>query len=206
MKEVILEGTRSVPAPRVNVAERMRELLNRVLPEDCQVKKSAGMLGGLQKIAHLCNAVHLNQATDVRQLCRIGLFYGLPRKPYSTDPRVESLMASQPDSRVQQRESGTFLYPSRTFVNLLFHFKCCTKMKELALNGTTSVPAPRKSVAERTKELLNRVLPEDCQIKTASDAWNVAAVLALCATVVFPPCLPLLAWCAYKANKKGGAI
>ena len=137
--------------------------------------------------------------------CRIGLFYGHSGNEHSTDPRVESLMASQPDSRVQQRESGTFLYPSRTFVNLLFHFKCCTKMKELALNGTRSVSASETSFAAKLRDQLNRALPEDCQIKTASDAWNAAAAVALCATVVFPPCLPLLAWCAYNANKKGGA-
>ena len=78
-------------------------------------------------------------------------------------------------------------------------------MKELALNGTRSVSASETSFAAKLRDQLNRALPEDCQIKTASDAWNAAAAVALCATVVFPPCLPLLAWCAYNANKKGGA-
>lgn len=75
--------------------------------------------------------------------------------------------------------------------------------KELTI-GTPSVPAHEINFATKLRDQLNRALPEDCQIRTASDAWNAAAVLALCATAVFPPCLPLLAWCAYKANKKGG--
>lgn len=40
MKEVIIEGTQVVPASRVSVAERMRVLLNRVLPEECRIESA----------------------------------------------------------------------------------------------------------------------------------------------------------------------
>ena len=77
-------------------------------------------------------------------------------------------------------------------------------MKELTLKGTRSVPAPRVSVAERTRELLNRVLPEECQIKTRQDAWYAGAILATVATFLFPPALLALAYCVFQAKKKGG--
>ena len=50
----------------------------------------------------------------------VGIFYA-QGDTYSSDPRVESLMASQPDLGDEQRESGTFLFPSRVLVNILFH-------------------------------------------------------------------------------------
>ena len=89
---------------------------------------------------------------------------------------------------------------------LLFHFKCTTKMKELALNGTRSVPVLRIDAA-KFRELLNRVLPRECRIETAQDAWYVGAVAWLCVALVFPPVLPLAAWCVLRAKKagKGGA-
>ena len=70
--------------------------------------------------------------------------------------------------------------------------------------GTTSVPVLRLS-AGRIRELLNRVLPEECRIKTASDAWYVAAIASACVMLVFPPAIGALAWCVVQAKKKGGA-
>ena len=77
--------------------------------------------------------------------------------------------------------------------------------KELTL-GTPSVPVLRIS-AERFCELLNRVLPADCQVKTASDCWYVAAIAAGTLTMMFPPAVAVLAYCVYRAKKseKGGA-
>ena len=78
-------------------------------------------------------------------------------------------------------------------------------MKEVILEGTRSVPASRVSVAERMRELLNRVLPEECRIKTAQDAWYVGAIASACVMMVFPPAIGALAWCVIQAKKKGGA-
>ena len=71
--------------------------------------------------------------------------------------------------------------------------------------GTRSVPALRANVAGRTRELLNRVLPEECRIKTAQDAWYVAAIGAACVMMVFPPAIGALAYCVIQAKRKGGA-
>ena len=70
--------------------------------------------------------------------------------------------------------------------------------------GTTSVPMLRLP-AGRFRELLNRVLPEECRIETASDGWYVAAIGAACVMLVFPPAIGALAWCVIQAKKKGGA-
>ena len=72
--------------------------------------------------------------------------------------------------------------------------------------GTPAVPVLRVS-AERIRELLNRVLPRECEIKTAQDAWYVAAIGAACVIMVFPPAIGALAWCVIRAKKagKGGA-
>lgn len=77
-------------------------------------------------------------------------------------------------------------------------------MKEVIIEGTQVVPASCASVAERTRELLNRVLPEECQVKTAQDAWYVAAIGAACVMLVFPPALLAVMYCVIRA-KKGGA-
>ena len=76
--------------------------------------------------------------------------------------------------------------------------------KELTL-GTPSVPVFRVS-AERFRELLNRVLPEECQVKTASDGWYVVAIFATVATLLFPPLVAVVGYCVYRAEKakKGG--
>ena len=66
----------------------------------------ARSLAFLEKNPHLCNAQHLNQATTFANFA-VGIFYA-QGDTYSSDPRVESLMASQPDLGVEQRESGTF--------------------------------------------------------------------------------------------------
>ena len=68
--------------------------------------------------------------------------------------------------------------------------------------GTPAVPVLRVS-AERIRELLNRVLPRECEIKTAQDAWYVAAIGAACVMMVFPPAIGALAWCVVQAKKAG---
>ena len=74
--------------------------------------------------------------------------------------------------------------------------------KELTL-GTPAVPAHLTNKASKTRELLNKVLPADCQIKTARDAWYLGAIGALTVTFIFPPAVLALAYCVIKA-KKGG--
>ena len=81
----------------------------------------ARSLAFLEKNPHLCNAHHLNQATTFANFA-VGIFYA-QGDTYSSDPRVESLMASQPDLGDEQRESGTFLFPFPSSFNILFHFK-----------------------------------------------------------------------------------
>ena len=74
--------------------------------------------------------------------------------------------------------------------------------KELTL-GTPAVPAREMNFVTKIRELLNRALPADCQIKTARDAWYVGAICALTVTFIFPPAVVALAYCVIKA-KKGG--
>ena len=77
--------------------------------------------------------------------------------------------------------------------------------KELTL-GTTSVPAHLTDKASKKtfRELLNRALPQECQIKTAQDAWYAGAIFATVATMLFPPAVLALAYCVFQAKKKGG--
>ena len=74
--------------------------------------------------------------------------------------------------------------------------------KELTI-GTSAVPAHEINFVTKIRELLNRALPADCQIKTARDAWHVGAIGALTVTFIFPPAVLALAYCVIKA-KKGG--
>ena len=74
--------------------------------------------------------------------------------------------------------------------------------KELTL-GTPAVPAREMNFVTKIRELLNKALPADCQIKTARDAWYVGAICALAITFIFPPAVLALAYCVIKA-KKGG--
>lgn len=74
--------------------------------------------------------------------------------------------------------------------------------KELTL-GTPAVPAREINFGSKLRESLNRVLPEDCQIKTRRDAWHVAAIGCLCLSFVLPLAVLGLAYCVVQA-KKGG--
>ena len=75
--------------------------------------------------------------------------------------------------------------------------------KELTL-GTPAVPARLTNKASKIRELLNNVLPSDCQIKTRRDAWHVAAIGCLCLSFVLPPAVLALAYCVIQAKKEGG--
>ena len=76
--------------------------------------------------------------------------------------------------------------------------------KEMTL-GTPAVPSHLINKASKTfRELLNRVLPQECQIKTKQDAWYAGAIFATVATFVFPPALLALAYCVIQAKKEGG--
>ena len=77
--------------------------------------------------------------------------------------------------------------------------------KELTL-GTPAVPAHLMNKASKTfRELVNRALPAECQIKTRQDAWYAGAIFATVATFLFPPAVLALAYCVFQAKKKGGA-
>ena len=75
--------------------------------------------------------------------------------------------------------------------------------KELTL-GTPAVPARLIDKVSKLRDQLNRVLPAECQIKTAQDAWYAGAVCALTVTLIFPPALLALAYCVVQAKKEGG--
>lgn len=120
MKRELTLGTGAVPVLRVS-AERIRELLNRVLPRECRVKKSAGMFGGLGKIAHLCSEFHLIQATDVRQLLPVGLFYGC-RQAHIVPTPVRSVNAPAACIRWNSTGKRYFFCALPVFINLIVSF------------------------------------------------------------------------------------
>lgn len=74
--------------------------------------------------------------------------------------------------------------------------------KELTL-GTPAVPARLTDKVSKFRESLNRVLPEDCQIRSTRDAWHVAAIGCLCLSFVLPPAVLGLAYCVVQARKGG---
>lgn len=76
-------------------------------------------------------------------------------------------------------------------------------MKKEIIMSTPAVPAREINFVTKIRELLNKALPADCQIKTVRDAWHVGAIGALALTFVFPPAVLALAYCVIKA-KKGG--
>ena len=73
--------------------------------------------------------------------------------------------------------------------------------KELTL-GTPSVPVLRIDAA-KFRELLNKCLPQECQVKNATDCWYVGAIASACVMMVFPPAIGALAWCVIRAKKAG---
>lgn len=77
--------------------------------------------------------------------------------------------------------------------------------KELTL-GTPAVPVLRIS-AERFRELLNRTLPAECQVKNATDCWYVGAAVSGVLTCLIPWLLPVAVYCVCRAKQgeKGGA-
>ena len=81
------------------------------------------------------------------------------------------------------------------------------KMKKELTLGTPSVPARLvDEVSKKSLELLNRALPAECQVKTASDCWYVAVIAAGTLTMMFPPAVAVLVYCVFRAKKaeKGG--
>lgn len=63
-----------------------------------------------QNNPYICSAQHLIQATRYSPTDSRWHFLCLSVNHISSDPRVECLMASQPVSGVEQRESGTFVF------------------------------------------------------------------------------------------------
>lgn len=78
--------------------------------------------------------------------------------------------------------------------------------KELTV-GTQRIPAANEmDFVSKIRELVNRILPEDCRIKTHQDAWYAAAIGSVCLTFVFPPAIALAAYCVNRAKREGGAL
>ena len=97
-----------------------------------------------------------------------------------------------------------FVYPHENLPVDSQTYHCIMK-KELTL-GTPSVPVLRIS-AERFRELLNKCLPAECQVKNATDCWYVGAVVSGVLTCLLPWLLPVAVYCVCRAKKaeKGGA-
>ena len=76
------------------------------------------------------------------------------------------------------------------------------KMKKDLTLGTPSVPVLRIDAA-KFRELLNKCLPQECQVKNATDCWYVGAIASACVMMVFPPASGALAWCVIRAKKAG---
>ena len=93
----------------------------------------------------------------------------------------------------------------RVFVNLPVTAKSKHRImnKEVTL-GTPAVPAHETDFVTKLRDQLNHVLPQECQIKTAQDAWYAGAVFATIVTFIFPPALLALAYCVVQAKKEGG--
>lgn len=79
-------------------------------------------------------------------------------------------------------------------------------MKREMTLGTPSVPVLRIS-AERFRELVNKCLPAECQVKNAADGWYVGAAVSGVLTCLVPWLLPVAVYCVCRAKKaeKGGA-
>ena len=178
----------------------------------------ARSLAFLEKNPHLCNAHHLNQATTFANFA-VGIFYA-QGDTYSSDPRVESLMASQPDLGDEQRESGTFLFPSRVLVNILFHLMLI-KMKRTVVLPVSQAKEGRKTSA--LEKSLIRFFERELEVKlTRREMWRSVRFVAslfvlLLALSTGEPLLvlPALALAAYayrgvaditsRFTEKGGA-
>ena len=76
-------------------------------------------------------------------------------------------------------------------------------MKKEIIMSTPAVPARLTNKASKIRELLNKALPADCQIKTDRDAWYVSAIFCTCVTFIFPPAVAALVYCVHKARKGG---
>lgn len=98
-----------------------------------------------------------------------------------------------------------FLHPRGDASKLAPIAKSLIDMKKELTIGTPAVPAREIKFVSKTTLLnrLNRLLPADCQVKTAQDAWYVSTLACASLTLIFPPALIALVYCFIKA-KKGG--
>ena len=83
----------------------------------------ARSLAFLEKNPHICNAVHLNQATRFANKA-VGIFCA-HRSIYSSVP-CGALMRPLPDSGVLQRGAELFLSPLRVYISFI-HFNAVQK-------------------------------------------------------------------------------
>ncbi|WP_296124689.1 hypothetical protein [uncultured Bacteroides sp.] len=98
-----ISGTLNVPASGIPA---MGESVNALTNQVSNLKKLSAKVCGFKKNHHLCSALHFDKARMFASFI-VGIFY-VQWLSYSSDPRVESLMASLPYQGVVQRESGTF--------------------------------------------------------------------------------------------------
>lgn len=69
--------------------------------------------------------------------------------------------------------------------------------------GTQYVPSFRSTQNVNTLQERYYRSMTDCEVKTDTDRWYVAAIFSACVGFIFPPCFLAAGYCVYKA-KKGG--
>ncbi|MCS2957618.1 hypothetical protein NXX53_11690 [Bacteroides salyersiae] len=72
------------------------------------------------------------------------------------------------------------------------------------ISGTNYVPAYRTSTGSKLNSFINYFLPEDCKVETRSDLYYVTAIVFLCATFFFFPCIVGAIACVVKAKRQKG--
>lgn len=70
-------------------------------------------------------------------------------------------------------------------------------------SGTEYVPSFRSTQNVNTLQERYFRSMTDCEVKTDSDRWYVAAIFSVCITFIFPPAILAAVYCVTKA-KKGG--
>ena len=137
--KTLTQGTLNVPASGIpTVGESVNALTEQVnnlqrryyraLAPDCEVrsssdrwnlaaiiKKPSAKVCYSKNFHHLCDALHFDKARMFASFT-VGISCA-QWLSYSSDPRVESLMASLPYQGVVQRESGTFFVPFPSSIN-----------------------------------------------------------------------------------------
>lgn len=79
-----------------------------------------------------------------------------------------------------------------------------TERRSTADTERRSIAGLESRLAVRLAHLLNRIIPDDCRIRTAADYHETIAVIIACFGLMYPPLFAVTAWCVWQAKKGGG--